>query len=132
MFTIFFFKLIAKTEKFLSNEYRPFPLSFKKSICELMEEDWFGFGSMRAKYSNLTKCPIKPVNKLWFFIKYSRGLIVFFFQGFYVGTNIMPISNAFPPNVPQGKYKIVSTVYVSSTTIKSVIVETYLSVNYFV
>lgn len=47
--------------KFLSNEYRPFPVDFKEDLCKDLKDNRFGLGDLYIRYANVTGCPIKKV-----------------------------------------------------------------------
>lgn len=47
--------------KFLSNEYRYFPVNFAQNVCQSFRKNTYGIAETIQTYSNLTGCPPKKV-----------------------------------------------------------------------
>lgn len=57
---LFNFQAEVKTFKFLSNEYRQFPLTMSIDVCKALRENSFGVGRMLLKNGNVS-CPFNKV-----------------------------------------------------------------------
>ncbi|KAF2896451.1 hypothetical protein ILUMI_09725 [Ignelater luminosus] len=75
----------------MSNEYRIFPVFVTVNVCAEYTKNSFGAKDILSKTNtNMKPCDMK--------------------KGFYYVYNLMPDFSKFPPHLPCGSYKIVTTV----------------------
>lgn len=55
------FQAVIDTSKFLSNEYRQFPMQFTADLCKVFNENSFGMAQMFLEHGNIT-CPFRKVH----------------------------------------------------------------------
>ncbi|KAF2886017.1 hypothetical protein ILUMI_20157, partial [Ignelater luminosus] len=77
--------VVVQAYKFLSNEYRYFPIRFQMNICDIYNKNMAGIGFPKCR--NYQSCPVET-------------------ERFYEICNFTPDESKFPPLIPSGRYML--------------------------